>query len=118
MAGRPKFVDVDDYLASVDPESQLILQEIRRIAKQAVPKAIECISYQMPALKLQKTFFYFASFKHHIGIYPPVKGDKRLNEELLPFRGPKGNLQFPKNKPIPYPLIKRVVEALAREYSE
>lgn len=118
MMGRPKFQDVDDYLASVDPESRLILQEIRRIAKQAVPKAIECIGYQMPALKLQKTFFYFASFKNHIGIYPPVKGDARLKEELFPYRGPKGNLQFRKDKPIPYSLIERVVEALVKEYSE
>lgn len=117
MAARQKFLTVEDYLASVDPESRLILQEIRQLAKKAVPEAVECISYQMPALKLRKVFFYFASFQKHIGIYPPVKGDPGLAEALLPYRGERGNLQFMKHKPIPYALIKRVVEAHAKEYS-
>ncbi len=118
MGARQKFKDVDEYLNSLDPESRLILQDIRQAAMQAVPNAIECISYQMPALKLKKIFFYFASFKNHIGIYPPVEGDAPLQDDLRPYRGPKGNLQFMKNKPIPYTLIKRVVDALAKEYSE
>lgn len=118
MRAIQKFLTVEDYLASVDPESRLILQEIRQLAKKAVPEAVECISYQMPALKRRKVFFYFASFQKHIGIYPPVKGDSVLADELFPYRGKKGNLQFMKNKPIPYSLIKRVAEALAKEYSE
>jgi len=115
MGARPTFLTVEEYLASVDPESRAILQDIRQMAKQAVPEAVECISYQMPALRLRKVFFYFASFQKHIGIYPPVKGDPGLAEALLPYRGPKGNLQFPKQKPIPTALIQRVVEALAKE---
>ena len=118
MGDKPKFLNVDDYLASVDPESRLILQAIRRLAKQAVPQAVECISYQIPALKLRRVFFYYAAFKKHIGIYPPVKGDSVLAQELLPYRGEKGNLQFMKNQPIPYSIIKKVIESLAKEYSE
>jgi len=118
MATKQKFTTIDEYLASVDPESRLILLEIRRLAKQAVPEAAECISYQMPALKLRKVFFYFASFKKHVGIYPPVKGDPSLVKELVPYRGEKGNLQFTKDKPIPCSLITRVVIALAKEYSK
>ena len=118
MSSKQNFTTIDEYLATVDTESRLILQEIRRLAKQAVPEAVECISYQMPALKLKKAFFYFASFKKHVGIYPPVKGDPSLAKELLPYRGEKGNLQFMKDKPIPYTLIKRVVEALAKEHSD
>ena len=118
MGNRPKFLNVDDYLASVDPESRSILQEIRRLAKKAVPEAVECLSYQMPALKLRQVFFYYAAFKKHIGIYPPVKGNSALAAELLPYRGEKGNLHFMKNKPIPYSLIKNVIETLAKEYSE
>jgi uncharacterized protein YdhG (YjbR/CyaY superfamily) len=52
---------------------------------------------------------YFAAFKNHIGFYPPVSGDARLEKALLPYAGPKGNLKFPLDRPIPFALIKRVV---------
>jgi uncharacterized protein YdhG (YjbR/CyaY superfamily) len=115
MADRPKFADMDGYIASAPAEARRTLEEIRRIAKAKVPEATETISYQMPAFKRRKVFFYFAAFKNHIGIYPPVKGDKDLQAALLPYRGEKGNLKFPLNQPIPYDLIGRVVLALSRE---
>ena len=109
---------VEDYLASVTPETQRILQKIRTLVKHTVPDAQETISYGIPAFKLDRTFIYFAGFKKHIGIYPPVKGDRALAKALLPYRGEKGNLQFPLDKPLPYELIGRVAAALARQYSK
>ena len=61
-------------------------------------------------------FFYFAAFKKHIGIYPPVKGSATLQKRLARYRGPKGNLQFPLDEPMPYALIAQVAKTLAREY--
>ncbi len=115
MAERPKFTSIDQYVASAKPDVQNILQEIRHIIKSEVPTAVETISYQMPAFRLGKVFIYFAAFKEHIGIYPPVKGDKKLQGELLPYRGPKGNLKFPLDQPMPYQLIRRVAAALSQE---
>jgi uncharacterized protein YdhG (YjbR/CyaY superfamily) len=116
MAERPKFANIDDYLASVSPECKLILGEIRKLIQVKIPNAKETISYQMPAFKLSRTFIYFAAFKKHIGIYPPVRGDKTLMDELLPYAGEKGNLKFPLDQPMPYELIGRVVVALAKQY--
>jgi uncharacterized protein YdhG (YjbR/CyaY superfamily) len=116
MAERPKLTNIDDYLASVSPESKIALSEIRQIIRENVPNATETISYQMPAFKLSRTFIYFAAFKKHIGIYPPVKDDKTLADELLPYAGDKGNLKFPLDQPMPYALIGRVVVALAKQY--
>lgn len=114
----PRFSDVDSYIAAAAPEVRARLEEIRRIACAAAPDAFETISYQMPALKQGRVFFYFAAFKNHIGVYPPVQADKDLVQELAPWRGPRGNLQFPLDQPLPYALIQRVVLALAREYSK
>jgi uncharacterized protein YdhG (YjbR/CyaY superfamily) len=116
MAERPKFANIDDYFASVSPESKIALREIRKIIQEKVPNATETISYQMPAFKLSRTFVYFAAFKKHIGIYPPVKDDKMLMNELQPYSGDKGNLKFPVDQPMPYELIGRVVLALAKQY--
>jgi len=118
MTERLKFTSIDDYIASVPLDVQSILQEIRRVVKTEVPTAVETISYQLPAFKLDKVYIYFAAFKKHIGVYPPVNGDKNLQKALLPYRGEKGNLKFPLAQPVPYDLIRRVAAALSREYSK
>lgn len=118
MTEQLKFTSIDDYIASASLDVQSILQEIRRVVKTEVPTAVETISYQLPAFKLDRVFIYFAAFKKHIGVYPPVKGDKNLQKALLPYRGEKGNLKFPLEQPVPYELIRRVAAALSREYSK
>ena len=109
---------VDEYINSFSPEVKEILLEILRVTKAAVPDSQEVISYKMPALKHEKCFFYFAAFKNHIGIYPPVKNDKSLAEELKPFAGEKGNLKFKLSEPIPYELIARIALALSLQYKK
>jgi uncharacterized protein YdhG (YjbR/CyaY superfamily) len=115
MPERSNFASIDDYLEAVSPDARPILEEIRGVIQNAVPDATETISYRMPAFKLVRTFIYFAAFKKHIGIYPPVKADKALEKELLPYRGEKGNLKFPLSQPMPYELIRRVAVALSEQ---
>jgi uncharacterized protein YdhG (YjbR/CyaY superfamily) len=62
-------------------------------------------------------FLYFAAFKGHIGIYPPVTAPPGLVKALAPYRGPKGNLQFPYDQDMPYHLIARVMAALHRAHA-
>lgn len=106
---------IDAYIASAPADVQPILTRIRRDVLTAVPDATECISYRMPAFKRPKVFFYFAAFKKHIGIFPPVKGSATLQKRLAKYRGPKGNLQFPLDQPMPYALIVQVARTLARD---
>jgi uncharacterized protein YdhG (YjbR/CyaY superfamily) len=68
----------------------------------------------MPAYFQDGVVVYFAAFRKHIGVYPPVS-DEKLKIALEPFAGPKGNLQFPLAEAIPYALIRRVVKARLRE---
>ena len=59
----------------------------------------------MPALKQNGVLVYYAAFKAHIGFYPPIKGDAKLEREASPYAGEKGNLRFLYTEPIPYKLI-------------
>ena len=68
------------------------------------------IGYRMPAFAQHGMLIYFAAFKSHIGIYPPIRGDARLKAAAAPYAGPKGNLKFPLDRPIPYALIARIVK--------
>jgi uncharacterized protein YdhG (YjbR/CyaY superfamily) len=107
----------EDCFASASPEARHSLQAIQKKVEELLPNASRCVSYKMPAFKQERVFFYFAAFKKHIGIYPPVAKDAALIKELAPFRGPKGNLSFPLGEPLPIELIGRVALALAREYA-
>jgi len=106
---------VDQYIAGFPPAVQTILTRIRQTVKAAAPDAEETISYRMPTFTLNGVLIHFAAFKKHIGLFPPVRGDDSLMKAVKPYAGPKGNLQFPFGKPIPYPLIRRIVKARIRE---
>lgn len=108
---------IDDYIAAATPGVRPVLRAIRREIRRRLPTAEETISYRMPAFKLGRTFIYFAAFKNHIGVYPPVRGDAALVKALRKFSNARGNLKFPLAEPMPISLIGRVAVALARQYT-
>ena len=70
------------------------------------------------ALKQDGILVYFAAFKKHIGLYPPVRGDAKLEKAIARYAGPKGNLQFPLDEPMPIDLIERIVKLRVKQDSE
>ena len=111
------FATHDEYFATLPAEVRLRLEQVRAEVESRIANAVRCISYNMPAFKAQRTFFYFAAFRKHVGIYPPVTDDHALVSETARFRGPKGNLSFPLTEPLPLGLIGRVAVALAAQHS-
>jgi len=115
--GRAKPRNIDEYIATFSPEVQAILEKIRLTIKNAAPRAQETISYKIPAFKMNGIFVYFAAFKNHIGLYPPVRGDAKLLKAISIYAGKKGNLQFPLDRPIPYGLIEKIVKLRVKQNS-
>jgi uncharacterized protein YdhG (YjbR/CyaY superfamily) len=102
---------VADYIAKCPPLNRSVIRKVRSTIRRAVPKgATETISYRMPAIMFHGVVVYFAVFKHHIGLYPPIRGDAKLMSELAPYAGAKGNLRFSLDQPIPYGLIAKIVK--------
>jgi uncharacterized protein YdhG (YjbR/CyaY superfamily) len=106
---------IDAYIAASAPDVQPILRKIRATIKKAAPGATEMISYRMPAFALEGNLVYFAAFKNHVGLYPPVRGDAKLMAAVSSYANEKGNLRFPLDQRIPYALITRIVKARVRE---
>jgi uncharacterized protein YdhG (YjbR/CyaY superfamily) len=113
IAGKAP-ADMSEYIATFPPAVRTVLRKIRKTVNDAVPDAEETISYRMPTFKLNGVLLYFAAFKHHVGLFPPVKGDASLQRAVKKYAGPKGNLQLPLDEPIPYDLIKRIVRFRAK----
>lgn len=107
--------NIDEYIASFSPEVQAILKKIRLTIGRAAPEAKEAISYRMPAFSYHGILVYFAAFKKHIGLYPPVRGDAKLEKAISSYAGEKGNLRFSLDQPIPYHLIERIVKLRVKQ---
>jgi uncharacterized protein YdhG (YjbR/CyaY superfamily) len=101
---------IDEYIRQFPNEVQTILNEIRKVIKKAAPEAEEKISYQMPTFVLYGNLVHFAAYKNHIGFYPTPSGIEEFKEQLSGYKGAKGSVQFPIDKPIPYDLISAIVK--------
>ncbi len=106
---------IDEYISEFSPDVQAVLQRIRNVVRTAAPEAQEVISYQIPAFKLNGIVVYFAAFKKHIGLYPPIHGDAKLEKAVAPYAREKGNLRFPLDQPIPYALIERITKLRVKQ---
>ena len=102
--------DIDSYIRLFPTEEQKVLREIRSIVKKVVPKAEERIRYSMPTFWLKKNLVHFAVMKNHYGFYPTPKVVEKFSKELKGYNTSKGAVQFPKDKPVPFDLVKRMVE--------
>jgi uncharacterized protein YdhG (YjbR/CyaY superfamily) len=110
------FLSHDQYFATQPAALRARLEQVQGVVEAQVPEAEKTVSFNMPAFKMGQTFFYFAAFKNHIGIYPPVTEDTSVIEASASYRGPKGNLSFPHTESLPLQLIAKVAAALAAQY--
>lgn len=117
MAEAPKPTNIDSYISQFPADVRAVLEKVRETISRAAPDATEVISYQMPAFRQHGILVYFAAWKHHIGLYPPISGDKALEEAVARYAGPKRNLQFPLDEPMPYDLIERIVKLRVKQDS-
>lgn len=106
---------IDAYIAAFPANIQAMLRAIRETIHDAVPDAQEKISYQMPKFFLNGNLVHFAAFKHHIGFYPTPRGLAAFAEELAPYKGSKGAVQFPLDQPLPLDLVRRITLVRAEE---
>ena len=108
MATR-KPVSVDAYVAGFPPGVRLLLEQLRELVRSIAPDATETISYGIPTYRRDGGLVYFAAFKQHVGFYPPLRGDARLEKAVARYANEKGNLRFPLDEPLPLALIGRIV---------
>jgi uncharacterized protein YdhG (YjbR/CyaY superfamily) len=100
----------DAYLERFPENVQRLLQKIRLTIKKAAPQAKETISYGIPAFTLNGLLVWFAAHKYHIGFYPRASAIAAFKKELSAYKGAKGSVQFPFDKPLPLALISRIVK--------
>ena len=104
------YKSIDEYILQFPLEIQEKLKTLRKVIKESAPDASEKISYQMPTFVLHGNLVHFAAYKKHIGFYPTPSGINAFKDELSEYKGSKGAVQFPLDKPLPYELIREIVK--------
>lgn len=112
-AGKPKTIDA--YLAALSPDKRAALERLRKTIHAATPRAEECISYGLPAFRLDgKILLWFGAAANHCSLYPGTVIEE-LTEELEGYETSKGTIRFQPDHPLPATLVRKILKArLAR----
>lgn len=115
MAKKPE--SIDDYLASVPEDRRAALLLLRQRIHAIVPALEECISYSMPAFRLDGHVIagFLATTKGCS--YYPFSGTTltTLASELESYSRTKSALHFDPAKPLPVALLRKLLKARIAE---
>jgi uncharacterized protein YdhG (YjbR/CyaY superfamily) len=117
MAPKAKPKTIDEYLAALSDDKRAALERLRKIIRAAAPGAEECISYQLPAFRLGgKWLVWIGAAANHCAIYGVGRADA---DELKDYDiSGRGTLRFQVDKPLPAPLVRKLVKARVAEIAQ
>src|SRR6266508_5905455 len=108
-ATEPK--TIDDYLAALTDDKRAALERLRKTIRAAAPRAEECISYQLPAFRLDgRMLVWFGATANHCAFYPGAVVEAH-KDELKDYNTSKGTIRFQPDNPLPAILVRKLVKA-------
>ena len=107
----------DEYLASLSNDTRAALERLGKAIRAAAPGAEECISYQLPALRLDgKPLVAFGAAANHCAFYPMSGATvEAFKDELKDYDTSKGTIRFQAANPLPATLIRKLVKARIKD---
>jgi uncharacterized protein YdhG (YjbR/CyaY superfamily) len=116
QAGRPTRPTIDAYLAALSADKRAALERLRQTIRAAAPKAEECISYQLPAFRLNGLLVAFGAKANHCAFYPMSASTVADHQdELKDYDTSKGTIRFQPDHPLPAALVRKLVKARIAE---
>jgi uncharacterized protein YdhG (YjbR/CyaY superfamily) len=107
---------VDGYLRTLSADKRAALQKLRKAIHAAAPKAEECISYQIPAFRLDgRMLVWFGAASQHCSFFPGAHPIAALKQDLKAYKTSKGTIRFPPGKPLPAALVRKLIKARLAE---
>ena len=107
--GRPQ--TTAEYLAAVSPEQRAALETLRRTIRSVIPRAEECISYGLPAFRLDgKVLVWIGAGANHLAFYPGG-GVDAFKSDLAGYKTSKGTIRFQPDHPLPATLVRKLIKA-------
>lgn len=109
---------IDEYLSGLPDDQRTALQKLRRAIRSAAPNASECISYGVPAFRLDgRPLVAFGAAARHCAFYPGAFPIVACANDLSAYDTSKGTVRFQAATPLPVGLVRRLVKARIAEYA-
>lgn len=108
---------IDEYLATLQADQRAALQQLRTTIRASVPQAEECISYALPAFRLDgRVLVCFGAAARHCSFFPGSGSTVAAHADLLKgYDTSKGTIRFQPDKPLPAALVRKLVKARVAE---
>ncbi len=116
IPARPK--TVNEYIKAATPEARKKLREMRACIRAVAPGAKEELKWSMPSFSYRRILVVYAAFKKHLGFFPTSSAVRAFASQLSGYKTAKGSIQFPLDKPLPLPLIRKIAAFRVRESNE
>jgi uncharacterized protein YdhG (YjbR/CyaY superfamily) len=115
MARKPK--TIDEYLAALSDDKRAALEKLRKTIKAVAPRAEECISYQIPAFRLDgRMLVAFGATAKHCAFYPMSSSTVEAHkDDLKDYDTSKGTIRFQADGLLPAALVRKLVKARIAE---
>ena len=115
MARKP--ATIDEYLQGVKGEKRAALEKLRKTIRGIVPKAEECISYAIPAFRLDGRIVAGFSATAKGCSYFPFSGStlRTLAADLADYDQTKSSLHFDAAEGLPAALVRKLLKARIAE---
>jgi uncharacterized protein YdhG (YjbR/CyaY superfamily) len=108
---KAKIQTIDEYLAALGHDKRAALERLRKTIRAAAPRAEECISYQLPAFRLDgRMLVWFGASANHCAFYPGAVVEAH-KAELKDYDTSKGTIRFQPANPLPATLVRKLVQA-------
>jgi uncharacterized protein YdhG (YjbR/CyaY superfamily) len=109
MAPKPQ--TVEGYLKALSREKRVALDRLRKTVRAVVPEAEECLSYQVPAFRLDGRFLVgLGAATHHCSFFPGSAAIEAHRGELKDYDTSKGTIRFQPDRPLPASLVRKLVK--------
>jgi len=116
MPAKPR--NIDEYLAKQGRAERGALEALRRAIRAAAPAAQECVSYGIPAFRLDgRVLVWFAAAKTHCAFYPGAHPIEAHADALSRYDTSKGTVRFDASRPLPAGLVRKLVKARIEEFA-
>ena len=114
---RAKPKTIDEYLAGLPADRRAALEKLRKTIKAIAPDAEECISYSMPAFRLDGAIVAGFQATTKGCSYYPFSGTtfRTLAGELRGYDKTKSALHFGPDEPLPVSLVRKLIKARVEE---
>jgi len=113
-----KYGNIDEYIAACPKNIRATLEKLRHVIQQTAPDAQEKISYGLATFTFHGNLIHFGGYETHIGLYPGAAPVAEFQKELEPYETSKGTIRFPIDKPLPFDLIRKIVQSAMKRNLE